>query len=265
MSRTPGATPPPQLLRHRHANRELLLGDQLIGYALHRATRRTIGFLVNQDGLAVRAPRGLDQSHIDAALRMKASWILRKLADQGERLRQLDASRPHWQHGMELPYLGERLRIELQPELPIGPGAARLISAAPDGATTPVLQLRLAADSEPARIRHAVQGWLQEQARQLFTERCRHYASRMNVQPRRLALSSARTRWGSANSEGHLRLNWRLIHHAPATIDYVVVHELAHLREMNHSPAFWAIVAAVLPDYETQRIVLKNNTTPVFD
>ncbi|MFM2055697.1 MAG: hypothetical protein RLY71_82 [Pseudomonadota bacterium] len=265
MSRTPGTVPPPQLLRHRQANRELLLGEHLVGYALHRATRRTIGFLVNQDGLAVRAPRGLDQSHIDAALRMKASWILRKLADQGERLRQLDASRPRWQHGMALPYLGERLRIELQPDLPGQPGTARLLPAAPDSTAASVLQLRLAADSEPAAIRHAVQSWLQEQARALFTERCRHYASRMHVQPRRLALSSARTRWGSANSEGHLRLNWRLIHHAPATIDYVVVHELAHLREMNHSPAFWAIVAAVLPDYETQRLVLKNNTTPVLD
>ena len=81
----------------------------------------------------------------------------------------------------------------------------------------------------------------------------------------RLALSSAQTRWGSANADGSIRLNWRLIHFAMPSIDYVVAHELAHLREMNHSPRFWDVVRSVLPDYEQQRSQLKEGVVPVFD
>ena len=78
-----------------------------------------------------------------------------------------------------------------------------------------------------------------------------------------LRLSSAQTRWGSASADGSIRLNWRLIHFAPAIIDYVVAHELAHLREMNHSPAFWETVRSVLPDFERSREALRGESIVV--
>jgi predicted metal-dependent hydrolase len=81
----------------------------------------------------------------------------------------------------------------------------------------------------------------------------------------RLSLSSAQTRWGSASSNGTIRLNWRLIHFPMSSIDYVVAHELAHLREMNHSPRFWDVVRSVLPDYEQLRGSLRGDGLPVFD
>jgi predicted metal-dependent hydrolase len=80
-----------------------------------------------------------------------------------------------------------------------------------------------------------------------------------------MALSSAATRWGSANADGSIRLNWRLVHFGLPVIDYVVAHELAHLREMNHSEAFWDVVRSVVPDYEAARGVLKTEVVPVFD
>ena len=110
-----------------------------------------------------------------------------------------------------------------------------------------------------------MQRWLQRQARTLFEARIALHAGAMGVQIRQLRLSSARTRWGSASSDGSIRLNWRLIHFPVETIDYVVVHELAHLREMNHGPAFWAIVQAAMPDYEQRRRQLKDGVVPVFD
>jgi predicted metal-dependent hydrolase len=110
-----------------------------------------------------------------------------------------------------------------------------------------------------------VQSWLQRQARRVFEERVQHFAQRLGVQCRRLALSSAQTRWGSASQDGSVRLNWRLIHFAMPTIDYVVTHELAHLREMNHSARFWDVVRSVLPDYERSRGALKDDALPVFD
>ncbi|NCV71165.1 MAG: M48 family peptidase, partial [Betaproteobacteria bacterium] len=81
--------------------------------------------------------------------------------------------------------------------------------------------------------------------------------------PARWQLSSARTRWGSCNAKSVIRLNWRLIHKDPMLIDYVVVHELAHLKELNHSPRFWAIVESVLPDYRERKRLLRHDQDPV--
>ena len=98
------------------------------------------------------------------------------------------------------------------------------------------------------------------QAKLLFVARLDHYAPQLNVQWRQLSLSSATTRWGSASVNGSIRLNWRLMHFKLALIDYVVVHELSHLRVMDHSPQFWATVASVMPDYARLRAALKSET-----
>lgn len=249
----------PATHRHPRANRELRLGEHLIGYELRRARRRSIGFVVGGEGLAVSAPRWVGQSEIDTALLGKASWILRKLHDQADRQKRIAAARIPWGDGAELPFLGAPLRITLDSRV-IG---AQIVPAEPGGQR--LLRVGLAASAEPAQIRDAVQSWLQRQARALFDERVRHFAPRLGVNIKRLSLSSATTRWGSASSNGTIRLNWRLIHHALPTIDYVVVHELAHLREMNHSPAFWDVVRSVIPDVELHRGTLKDETLPVME
>ena len=82
---------------------------------------------------------------------------------------------------------------------------------------------------------------------------------------RRLSVSSAATRWGSASADGSVRLHWRLIHFALPVIDYVTTHELAHLREMNHSPAFWEVVRSVLPDFERHRGALRDELLTSLD
>ena len=80
-----------------------------------------------------------------------------------------------------------------------------------------------------------------------------------------LALRDARSRWGSCSATGTISLNWRLVHFGPAVIDYVVAHELAHLREMNHSEAFWAVVRSVVPDVEAARGALRTEVLPVLE
>ena len=127
------------------------------------------------------------------------------------------------------------------------------------------LHLALPQTATPEQIRDTVQSWLQRQARRVFLERCEIYARQLGVRCTRLALSSAQTRWGSASADGSVRLNWRLIHFGLSVIDYVVTHELAHLREMNHGPAFWDVVRAALPDYEAARGALRHEVLPVFD
>ena len=127
------------------------------------------------------------------------------------------------------------------------------------------LHVALPPSATAAQIRDAVQSWLQRQARRVFEERCRHFAAQLGVRCTRLSLSSAQTRWGSASASGAIRLNWRLIHFALPTIDYVVAHELAHLRHMDHSPRFWDVVRSVTPDYERAREALKTQTLPPFE
>jgi len=128
-----------------------------------------------------------------------------------------------------------------------------------------VLRVGLPHEAGPEQLREAVQGWLQRQALRLFKERCAHFAPRLGVRVRRLTLSSAATRWGSASDDGAIWLHWRLIHFTLPVIDYVVAHELAHLREMNHSRAFWEVVRSVVPDFERARRTLDDQPVPVLD
>jgi predicted metal-dependent hydrolase len=124
------------------------------------------------------------------------------------------------------------------------------------------LHIGLPQTATHAQIRDAVQAWLMRQAHRIFTARLNHYAPQLQVQWRKLSLSSAGTRWGSARSDGGIRLNWRLIHFQQSVIDYVVAHELSHLRVMDHSPRFWDTVRSVVPDYEALRGQLKDDAIP---
>lgn len=94
-------------------------------------------------------------------------------------------------------------------------------------------------------------------AREIFTRQVRYYADRMQVTYGRISIREQKTRWGSCSSKGNLNFNWKLVLLAPELLDYVVVHELAHRREMNHSKDFWKIVEAELPDYRERRRRLK--------
>ena len=119
------------------------------------------------------------------------------------------------------------------------------------------LWLGLPANSPESLIRDCTAYWMQQQAQAIFTERMNHYAPLLGVHWRTLSLSQANTRWGSASSNGTIRLHWRLVQMPPELLDYVVVHELAHLREMNHSARFWALVEQILPDYKQRQLQLK--------
>ena len=241
----------PATFRHPQADRETRLDDHVVGYALKRARRRSIGFIVGPEGLSVNAPKWVGLRDIEIALQEKAAWILRKLREQHERAQRLHAAKVDWRDGTTIPFLGDTVIIVLDPRTT---GAVlNTDSVALPGVPHLTLHIGLPHTATPAQIRDAVHSWLQRQARRVFEERCQLFTQRLGVRYTRLSLSSAQTRWGSASADGSIRLNWRLIHFALPTIDYVVAHELAHLREMNHSPRFWDVVRSVLPDYEHAR------------
>jgi len=261
--------PDDPLLRHPRATRELTLDGQRIAFQLARVRRRSIGFVVDANGLTVRAPKWVALRDIDDAVREKQRWILARFAEQRERAARLAASRVVWRDGATIDYLGRPLTIVVAANGEAGNGETALM-APPAGDTALVATASNCADARTSRllvalpreageaqIRDAVQSWLQREASRVFAERAAHFAALLGVRVERLSLSSAATRWGSANANGSVRLHWRLIQHPLATIDYVVAHELAHLREMNHSARFWNVVRSVVPDYEESRARLR--------
>ena len=256
----------PACFEHPQANRRIALGQAQIAYVLRRGRRRSIGFAVDAEGLTVSAPRWTALAEIDAALREKERWIVAKLGQARQRHERQLALRIDWREGASVPFLGQSVTLLLDPRQRHGPGGAVLADAGgqPPGVAGLTLRLGLPSAAGPAQLREATQAWLMRQARRVFTERLDHFAPQLGVRWQRLSLSSAGTRWGSASADGWIRLNWRLIHLRQPVIDYVVVHELAHLREMNHGPRFWQHVQGVLPDYAQRRGQLRDEELPLW-
>jgi predicted metal-dependent hydrolase len=234
---------------HATANRHALLQGVTVSYRFERSRRKSIGFTVGPEGLVVRAPGWVPLREVDAAVQEKAAWILAKLQQMRERARQPMTPALAWTHGADLPYLGGTVRLCVV--------ARGQVPDVPEGVQT--LPLNLPPEASATQVREAAEAWFKKKARALFEERLQHFAPHLGVRYQRLSLSSARTRWGSARTDGHIRLNWRLIHLPLAQIDYVVVHELAHLRVMDHSPRFWDTVGEVMPDYRERRRQLRDH------
>lgn len=225
-------------------SRQLELADgQTIPYLLKVSTRRrTIGLKIDGHGLTVHIPRRISQQTVESLLLDKSDWIRSKLAKWRERPAALE-----WQDGASLRYLGQEIRLALRQD-----AKARAIEF--DGSR---LHVALPDPDNAAHVQRKVIQWLARQSRPDFTRRLEILAAKLGVTTPPLFLSSARTRWGSCNSRGEIRLNWRLIQAPPHIIHYVVAHELAHLKEMNHSPKFWAWVKKLCPEYEAARKELK--------
>jgi predicted metal-dependent hydrolase len=213
--------------------RSIRLGGRIVPYAFRRARRRTIGIAIDERGLLASAPRWVTLAEVEAFIREKQGWVLRKLHEARTN------TRPPflWLEGAHLPYLGTEVGV----------------FSAPFGAPSRLAGDRLELALVSGTLRDSAIGWLKERALALFDERIAAQAPRLGVRVRRLSLSNARTQWGSCSTDGRVRLSWRLIHLRVALIDYVVTHELAHLLHMNHSKSFWRAVEGICPDYRSAR------------
>jgi predicted metal-dependent hydrolase len=254
----------PASFRHPQANREAVLGDSVVAFQFRRTKRRNIGFLVGPEGLTVSAPKWVPLYEVDAAIEAKSPWILKKLDEAHQRQRRVESARIEWKDGATFPFLGEPVIVVLDPRHAFDEVGAVLHTdhEALPGVARATLHVGLSNNADSAQIRDAVQAWLMRQAKRLFTQRLDHFAPLLAVRWRKLVLSNAGTRWGTAHSDGLIRLNWRLIHFRLPVIDYVVAHELSHLRVMDHSPRFWDTVRTVVPDYAQLRGQLKEQAVP---
>ena len=231
-----GAGPAQSVSHHR-----FLLSGHWISYTLRRSRRnRSIVFTIDEGGLRVGAPWHASQHRIESLLFAHTRWITRKLTEW-------EARRPPpftWQAGALIMVMGLPLQLTPAPERTVTESdSARLYIAT--GA------------ADPAALAKHVLAWLRGLALAWFGQRVAHYAPVLGVAPPMIRLSNAKTRWGTCHPGGRIRLNWRLIQMPPALIDYVVVHELAHLHEPNHSSRFWRRVGEVLPDHKLLRQTLR--------
>lgn len=236
----------------------------LITFTLIRSRRRSIGFIIDSDGLRVTAPYWVSLRQIDEAVLEKSAWIRKKLDFWRQRNATTDQAQQSWLACTHLPYLGKTISVDIDGSLrqPRFDGDA----FAPEAFNT--LWLALPAGAAAELRRAAAADWLQNQALHFFDQRIHLLAANAGLQFQKWRLSRARARWGSCSSNGSIRLNWRLIHFSADVIDYVIAHELAHLKQMNHSARFWQQVGIILPGYEAAMHKLKTtdmSSLPVLE
>jgi predicted metal-dependent hydrolase len=208
---------------------------------LVRSKRKSLSLIVETDGrLTVRAPLRMKEADIRSFIEAKTEWIQRKQAQA----RQAAPVTRQYAEGETFPYLGKEVPLRLFPD------------AKPVLSLNGVFELSRSAQPQAASVFEA---WYKKQARAVLAERVELFARKYGFEVEKVRISSARTRWGSCSAKQTLSFTWRLVMAPPEVIDYVVVHELCHLRELNHSKAFWAQVESILPGYKAQRKWLKVN------
>lgn len=242
-TQTPRPTPPSTSLRH------VQLGMRVVHYTLHQGQRRRrMSMTVDDRGLRVGAPVRTRMAEIDTFIQTHAAWVLEKLAEYDARNTQR-----HFviQDGARLPWLGGEIELRLSSVSSVSNRHS------PTQWHDDHLKLLVKEGTGPVELGKKLRCAVQHRALTLFEARLYHYAQHMGLKPPVLRLSNARTRWGSCSLKSGIRINWRLVHLPQSLIDYVIVHELAHLIEMNHSPRFWAVVSQVYPDWPNARNALK--------
>jgi predicted metal-dependent hydrolase len=227
--------------RAEPASRDLLrlpLGEGHVDYVLvRRRGRRGIAMKVDGSGLTVSASSTMPLARIEEFVRGNERWVLRKVSEWSARR----VPPISWVEGAVLPWLGGALRLTLATA---GRASARHL---------PGSLLIATRDSAPESIRRTVVAWYKRVAGEILSARVTEIATHAGIAAPRLFISSAVARWGSCNTRREVRLAWRLVKAPPELVDYVICHELAHLRHMNHSPAFWAEVERLCPGHRELR------------
>jgi predicted metal-dependent hydrolase len=218
--------------------RSLAFSEGELTYVLvRRRGRRGVGLKVDETGLTVSAPMSMPLARVESLVRESEAWVLKKI----DQWRSRRAPVVEWVEGARLPFLGGGLTLRISQA-----GRTRVERQGPE------LHAAVRA-CEPAEIRRAVVAWYRREALAYLHQRVQALCVAARLEPPRLMLSSALARWGSCNSRREVRLAWRLVKAPAELVDYVICHELAHLRHMDHSPRFWAEVERQCPDYKRLR------------
>ncbi|NCP86606.1 MAG: M48 family peptidase [Anaerolineae bacterium CG_4_9_14_3_um_filter_57_17] len=213
--------------------------DQLI-----RSQRKTVSLIIQRDGLLiVRAPLKMPEKTIREIVAKKEAWILKHQAAM--KAAPAPGTKPY-HPGNSLPLLGKTV------PLTIVPGRQTTLTWVNDER----LELTEAGLPHAAIL---IERWYRSRAKEYFTTRVTELAAQFQLTPSAIRITSARTRWGSCSGKNSLAFTWRLVMAPLAVVDYVILHELAHIEIKNHSAKFWAKVKSMLPNYTQRRQWLKEH------
>ena len=247
----PGAVSRGAVARVEPVERSIALDGRPVDYLLvRRRGRRGVGLKIDGSGMTVAASLTTPISAIEDLIGKNSSWVLKKLGEWSHR----KIMPQRWQTGAAISFLGKPLTLM------INAGAAKTrVEQVQSHLFVHVKAPITGADAIAHQAEAAVVGWYKKQALPHMAQRTFFYAKLHQLNPPRVFLSSANSRWGSCNSRREIRFSWRLMKARPALIDYVVCHELSHLRHMNHSAHFWAEVERMCSDYALLKTELDQN------
>ena len=223
-----------------------LATGETISYLLERRPRRTVGLKITENGLVVHAPKRIFEFQLNQILQEKSNWILTKLSQREDN----KVEKIQWIDGEQLLYLGQDITLKLVACINIKHKKSIHFERNELAIHAPEANIH-------AACRASVLMWYKKQAVLDFTRRVEVFAAKLGVPTPPVAISNAQSRWGSCNSRGQVRLSWRLLQAPPHIINYVICHELAHLKQMNHSAKFYAVVEQLFPNYKAAEKELK--------
>jgi len=227
--------------------------DKRIYFTLLKTKRKTIGIIIDRNGeVRVHAPYRVSEKQICEAVKKRANWIIKKVNEVKARNSNLTCRQ--FVSGEKLLYHGKEYTLVImerdfgKPEVLIKEDFMEVYI--PRG---------LPAEIGKQVIKETLIKWYRQRFAETAKEKLEKYSKQLRTAPCKTMIKSQKTRWGSCSKKGNINLNWRLIMAPDNIIDYVIVHELCHLKVMNHSKDFWNLVKSVLPDYPERRKWLKEN------
>ncbi|PCI23214.1 MAG: hypothetical protein COB67_12980 [SAR324 cluster bacterium] len=219
-----------------------------IAEVIRTPRKKTATIKVEAGVVTIVVPENMESTRISKVLTAKHRWILEKLVLQKEALFSRDKQ---YISGEAFSYLGRNYRLKIQngPFTPVKLKHGQLTTTQPEG------------NQDAHRIRKALLLWYQEHAKIKLTEKAKRYARILEVIPTAIGIKTFKSRWGSCSAEGQIDFNWKIIMAPNRIVDYIVVHELCHLKHHDHSPRFWKEVEQVIPNYTECKEWLKVNST----
>lgn len=232
---------------------QIKVGDVDINYRIIRSKRKTIALIIDpEEGLLVRAPERITDRQIEQIVRQKSNWIIKKQ----EKLKRIKpVVEREFINGENLPFLGELYEIEVMES-----GETKSVTVSlEDGIFLIKVPQDLKGDNRKEEIKRKLVEWYKKEARIKYKEGVELYRKKLGVSYNKIFIRDQKTRWGSCSSKGNLNFNWRLIMAPLSIMDYIVVHELAHLIYPNHSKDFWKLVESFIPDFKKKKEWLRVN------
>ena len=221
--------------------------DHPLSYQLIRSKKRrkTISLHIKEDGkVVVYAPYSTLKCEIERFINEKESWIVEKLS---EKERSIKGAEKAFLPGEKFLYLGELFPLEIQDNnckgYPLKLSFGKFILD----------------KDHIEKARDLFIQWYKREAKERIGERVKYYSNRLQLFPKGVKITSAKYRWGSCSRDNRLSFSWRIIMVPLSVIDYVLIHELVHIKEKNHSRSFWSYVESIIPDYKGHRLWLKEN------